>query len=164
MLHTDRSSNDPLLTSLFFVFPSAFVDRRHRSPRYHDRDRRDDRRDSHRSDDRYRRDDRREDRRPRDRDYRERDDPRDRRRYDDDDRGYRRDSYRDSRDDRGRHERKERKPSTERRSPTPPGTVPLSQRRRKASGWDVHAPGYEQYSAMQAKQTGQCIQGLCYTP
>ncbi|KAI0278661.1 hypothetical protein BC826DRAFT_1113301 [Russula brevipes] len=27
-------------------------------------------------------------------------------------------------------------------------------RKRKASGWDVHAPGYEQYSAMQAKQTG----------
>ncbi|KAK7061074.1 hypothetical protein VNI00_000809 [Paramarasmius palmivorus] len=42
----------------------------------------------------------------------------------------------------------------ERRSPTPEGAVPLSQRRRKASGWDVHAPGYEQYSAMQAKQTG----------
>jgi splicing factor U2AF subunit len=34
------------------------------------------------------------------------------------------------------------------------GTVTLSQRKRKASGWDVHAPGYEQYSAMQAKQTG----------
>ncbi|KAF8920629.1 hypothetical protein CPB85DRAFT_497186 [Mucidula mucida] len=42
----------------------------------------------------------------------------------------------------------------ERRSPTPEGAVPLTQRRRKASGWDVHAPGYEQYSAMQAKQTG----------
>ncbi len=42
----------------------------------------------------------------------------------------------------------------ERRSPTPEGAVPLSQRRRKASGWDIHAPGYEQYSAMQAKQTG----------
>ncbi|KAI0059000.1 hypothetical protein BV25DRAFT_1809901 [Artomyces pyxidatus] len=42
----------------------------------------------------------------------------------------------------------------ERRSPTPPGAAPLSQRKRKASGWDVHAPGYEQYSAMQAKQTG----------
>ncbi|KAG1760140.1 hypothetical protein EDD22DRAFT_991777 [Suillus occidentalis] len=42
----------------------------------------------------------------------------------------------------------------ERRSPTPEGAVPLAQRRRKASGWDVHAPGYEQYSAMQAKQTG----------
>lgn len=27
-------------------------------------------------------------------------------------------------------------------------------RKRKASGWDVHAPGYEAYSAMQAKQTG----------
>ncbi|CDO73273.1 hypothetical protein BN946_scf185008.g35 [Trametes cinnabarina] len=27
-------------------------------------------------------------------------------------------------------------------------------RKRKASGWDVHAPGYEQYTAMQAKQTG----------
>ncbi|KAH9166726.1 hypothetical protein EDB89DRAFT_2075573 [Lactarius sanguifluus] len=44
--------------------------------------------------------------------------------------------------------------SPERRSPTPVGTVPLSLRQRKASGWDVHAPGYEQYSAMQAKQTG----------
>ncbi|KAF9005919.1 hypothetical protein BDQ17DRAFT_1239571, partial [Cyathus striatus] len=41
-----------------------------------------------------------------------------------------------------------------RRSPTPEGIVPLSQRKRKASGWDVHAPGYEQYTAMQAKQTG----------
>ncbi|KAG5219906.1 Splicing factor U2AF [Salix suchowensis] len=41
----------------------------------------------------------------------------------------------------------------ERRSPTPEGAVPLSQRKRKASGWDVHAPGYEQYTAMQAKQT-----------
>ncbi|KAJ6518678.1 hypothetical protein C8R45DRAFT_1084787 [Mycena sanguinolenta] len=29
-----------------------------------------------------------------------------------------------------------------------------SERRRKASGWDVSAPGYEQYTAMQAKQTG----------
>ncbi|KAJ7760448.1 hypothetical protein B0H16DRAFT_1532332 [Mycena metata] len=42
----------------------------------------------------------------------------------------------------------------ERRSPTPEGALPLSQRRRKASGWDVSAPGYEQYTAMQAKQTG----------
>ncbi|KIM21985.1 hypothetical protein M408DRAFT_333111 [Serendipita vermifera MAFF 305830] len=139
-------------------------DRRHRSPRYQERDRRD----SHR-DDRYRRDDRRDDRRPRE--YRDRDDGRDRRRYDEEDRGgYRRgggggggggggrggggDSYRDSRDDRGRREHKERGGSPERRSPTPPGAVPLSQRRRKASGWDVTAPGYEQYSAMQAKQTG----------
>ncbi|KAF8892089.1 hypothetical protein BD779DRAFT_1610269 [Infundibulicybe gibba] len=42
----------------------------------------------------------------------------------------------------------------ERRSPTPEGAVPLSQRKRTASGWDVHAPGYEQYTALQAKQTG----------
>ncbi|KAL0569321.1 hypothetical protein V5O48_012654 [Marasmius crinis-equi] len=28
------------------------------------------------------------------------------------------------------------------------------ERLREASGWDVHAPGYEQYTAMQAKQTG----------
>ena len=42
----------------------------------------------------------------------------------------------------------------ERRSPTPTDAVPLSMRKRKASGWDVHAPGYEAYSAMQAKQTG----------
>ncbi|EIW58653.1 uncharacterized protein TRAVEDRAFT_37512 [Trametes versicolor FP-101664 SS1] len=43
---------------------------------------------------------------------------------------------------------------TTRRSPTPSDATPLSQRKRKASGWDVHAPGYEQYTAMQAKQTG----------
>ncbi|KAF6752999.1 hypothetical protein DFP72DRAFT_903071 [Ephemerocybe angulata] len=42
----------------------------------------------------------------------------------------------------------------DRRSPTPEGIPPLSQRKRKASGWDVHAPGYEQYTALQAKQTG----------
>lgn len=42
----------------------------------------------------------------------------------------------------------------ERRSPTPEGCLPLSKRKRKASGWDVPAPGYEQYTAMQAKQTG----------
>ncbi|KAF8159687.1 hypothetical protein B0H34DRAFT_654826 [Crassisporium funariophilum] len=42
----------------------------------------------------------------------------------------------------------------ERRSPTPEGAAPISQRKRKASGWDVHAPGYEQYTALQAKQTG----------
>ncbi|KAF8523006.1 hypothetical protein JB92DRAFT_3087536 [Gautieria morchelliformis] len=42
----------------------------------------------------------------------------------------------------------------EKRSPTPEGAVPLSQRKRKASGWDVAAPGYEQYTAVQAKQTG----------
>lgn len=43
----------------------------------------------------------------------------------------------------------------EKRSPTPEGAVPLSQRKRKASGWDVAAPGYEQYTAVQAKQTGK---------
>ncbi|TDL24038.1 hypothetical protein BD410DRAFT_720143 [Rickenella mellea] len=55
-------------------------------------------------------------------------------------------------DRRGRRRGKEGSP--DRRSPTPDGAVPLSQRKRKASGWDVHAPGYEQYTAMQAKQTG----------
>ena len=45
----------------------------------------------------------------------------------------------------------------ERRSPIPEGSVLLSQRRHKASGWDVHVPGYEQYSAMQAKQTGRRV-------
>ena len=53
-----------------------------------------------------------------------------------------------------RGRRRDREGSIERRSPTPEGAMPLSQRKRKASGWDVHAPGYEQYSAMQAKQTG----------
>ncbi|KIK09049.1 hypothetical protein K443DRAFT_128041 [Laccaria amethystina LaAM-08-1] len=55
---------------------------------------------------------------------------------------------------RGRGKGKDGLGTPERRSPTPEGAVPLSQRKRKASGWDVHAPGYEQYSALQAKQTG----------
>ncbi|TFK25626.1 hypothetical protein FA15DRAFT_639148 [Coprinopsis marcescibilis] len=42
----------------------------------------------------------------------------------------------------------------DKRSPTPEGCPTLTQRKRKASGWDVHAPGYEQYTALQAKQTG----------
>lgn len=46
---------------------------------------------------------------------------------------------------------------SERRSPTPEGAVPLSKRVRKATGWDVHAPGYEQMSGMQAKATGEWL-------
>jgi len=38
-------------------------------------------------------------------------------------------------------------------------------RKRKASGWDVHAPGYEAYSAMQAKQTGMpCVMSTVSGP
>ncbi|KAF8909409.1 hypothetical protein CPB84DRAFT_1766065 [Gymnopilus junonius] len=59
-----------------------------------------------------------------------------------------------TRERRGRAKGRDGMGTPERRSPTPEGAVPLSQRKRKASGWDVHAPGYEQYSAMQAKQTG----------
>ncbi|KAI0821549.1 hypothetical protein BC629DRAFT_1461875 [Irpex lacteus] len=55
---------------------------------------------------------------------------------------------------RGRGKERDGLGTPERRSPTPVDAVPLSQRKRKASGWDVHAPGYEQYTAMQAKQTG----------
>ncbi|KAL5531726.1 hypothetical protein ACEPAG_4603 [Sanghuangporus baumii] len=134
-------------------------DDRHRPSRHDDRFREDDR---YRDDDRYK--SRRDDRRggAGRRDY----DDRPFRRYDDDrHRGGRDDEFgggrpprRDYDRDEGRHERRgrrrEKEASTERRSPTPEGIVPLSQRKRKASGWDVHAPGYEQYTAMQAKQTG----------
>ncbi|KAI0727520.1 hypothetical protein C8Q72DRAFT_441448 [Fomitopsis betulina] len=54
----------------------------------------------------------------------------------------------------GRGKQRDGLGTPERRSPTPSDAVPLTQRKRKASGWDVHAPGYEQYTAMQAKQTG----------
>ncbi|CCM00255.1 uncharacterized protein FIBRA_02285 [Fibroporia radiculosa] len=57
-------------------------------------------------------------------------------------------------DRRGRGRHRDGLGTPERRSPTPPDATPLLQRKRKASGWDVHAPGYEQYTAMQAKQTG----------
>ena len=58
--------------------------------------------------------------------------------------------------DRGRGQKrgKDGMGTPERRSPTPTDATPLGMRKRKASGWDVHAPGYEAYSAMQAKQTG----------
>jgi splicing factor U2AF subunit len=50
----------------------------------------------------------------------------------------------------------------ERRSPTPEGAVPLSKRIRRASGWDVCAPGYEGYTAMQAKHTGKSTPRRCW--
>ncbi|KAB5594804.1 U2 snRNP auxilliary factor, large subunit, splicing factor [Ceratobasidium theobromae] len=113
-------------------------DSRHRDDR--DRRRHDDRRDyGRRDDDRYT---------PRRDDY----DRRDRyRRHDRDDR--RRDDRHDPRHDRGRRRRDDHA-TPERRSPTPDGAAPLSKRIRRASGWDVCAPGYEGYSAMQAKHTG----------
>ncbi|KAH8111019.1 hypothetical protein DFH11DRAFT_1616587 [Phellopilus nigrolimitatus] len=122
-------------------------DDRHRSSRGHD--------DREFRGDRYtssRRGDDRRDREPRDRRERRDYDDRPPRRHHEDDR------YRGGRgDDRGgRPPRRDRddEPSVERRSPTPENALPISQRKRKASGWDVHAPGYEQYTAMQAKQTG----------
>ncbi|SJL03550.1 uncharacterized protein ARMOST_06906 [Armillaria ostoyae] len=157
----------------------AYREERHRSSRHDDREHRDRDRE-HRGDrdrDRDRYGGRRDDRRDRDR-YRDYDDhPRRPPRYDDDRRGHRggRDEDKDGavkieRDDRGGDRRgrgrgggeggggrgkgRDGLGTPERRSPTPEGAVPLSQRRRKASGWDIHAPGYEQYSAMQAKQTG----------
>jgi splicing factor U2AF subunit len=44
--------------------------------------------------------------------------------------------------------------SPERRSPTPEGAVPLSERVRTSSGWDIRPAGYETMGAMEAKQTG----------
>ncbi|KAN0088480.1 hypothetical protein V8E55_005537 [Tylopilus felleus] len=140
--------------------------RRHEDGHHRDRDYRDkDRdRDGHRDRDRYRRDDRRGN--PRDHGGRTRDFDDHRRPHDDDRRrDHRRDDDHGHRRGRGEdggspHRRggrgrgKDGLGTPERRSPTPEGAVPLSQRKRKASGWDVHAPGYEQYSAMQAKQTG----------
>ncbi|KAL7414765.1 hypothetical protein BDY24DRAFT_384514 [Mrakia frigida] len=45
--------------------------------------------------------------------------------------------------------------SPERESPVPEGTIPLSKRIRRATAWDVHAPGFEQAGGLQAKSTGQ---------
>ncbi|OSD03088.1 hypothetical protein PYCCODRAFT_292085 [Trametes coccinea BRFM310] len=158
---------------------------RHHSSRDHDRGDRDRRhRDDHRDRDRERDRERYESRRHSERDGGHRD-PRDRdrerygrgredyeeyaRRHRDDDRrrerrggddeqphGHRRPPRDDDRGERRGRGRNREMGTPERRSPTPPDAVPLSQRKRKASGWDVHAPGYEQYTAMQAKQTGEC--------
>lgn len=87
-------------------------------------------------------------------------------RYDDDrhgernryeDREYRHRPPRGEREDRGRAReggRGWRDATPEHRSPTPESAVPISQRKRTATGWDLHAPGYERYSALQAKATG----------
>lgn len=135
-------------------FPS-FTDRgyredRHRSSRYEDRDR--DRGDRYGS---SRRDDRRE-RYPRDGGPPRRSHHDDDRRRDRESNGHHRRGREESSPPRrgGRGRKNDGFGTPERRSPTPEGAVPLSQRKRKATGWDVHAPGYEQYSAMQAKQTG----------
>lgn len=146
------------------LFYASFLDRdrghrgdgrddRHRSSRYDDRDRERDRDRYSRRDRDDRRDDKRrryEDEPPR-RDFRGRDD------------GHH--NGRSQRIDRDEFnapppgERRGRRPkdttgSPDRRSPTPDGAVAISQRKRRATGWDVHAPGYEQYTALQAKMTG----------
>lgn len=41
-----------------------------------------------------------------------------------------------------------------RRSPTPEGTIPISERRHPSSKWDIPAPGFEGTSALAAKATG----------
>jgi splicing factor U2AF 65 kDa subunit len=80
---------------------------------------------------------------------------RDRRARDEEGGGGRRYPREEDAEKRGRGKQRDGLGTPERRSPTPSDATPLSQRRRKASGWDVHAPGYEQYTAMQAKQTGK---------
>lgn len=147
------------------VCSPTFVERGHRERGGEDRYRsRYDDRDRDRERDRY--GPRRDERRDRERGDRHREhDDRPRRHHDEDRhrdrRGGREDGPprppRHERDDgapSGRGRRRDRDGTPERRSPTPEGALPLSQRKRKATGWDVHAPGYEQYTAQQAKQTG----------
>ncbi|KAG6821456.1 hypothetical protein H0H93_010180 [Arthromyces matolae] len=135
-------------------------EREHRGDRDRGGDRYDDRGGSRRGDDRRERD--RYGRPPRDYDDRpkvapQNDGRRDHRARDEESGGApghrNRDEGRERRG-RGGRGREDGGGTPERRSPTPEGAVPLSQRRRKATGWDVHAPGYEQYTALQAKQTG----------
>jgi splicing factor U2AF subunit len=42
-----------------------------------------------------------------------------------------------------------------RRSPTPEDCIPISKRKRKYTAWDVKPPGFENYTAEQAKMTGE---------
>lgn len=75
-------------------------------------------------------------------------------------RGYRDDPYAGRRDgppggDRGRGGRRnEPLPEDRPRSPTPPGEVPISERRKHITKWDIRPPGFEHIGAMQAKMTG----------
>ena len=129
----------------------------HRSSRHHDEDyrssRTDDRRSSRRDDDyrsnrdhEYRRDDRDNDRRP-PRNYHDEsrnDWGRPRRDYDRGPRGGRN-------NDRGINEAFGEASS----DPTPPGTVPISQRKRPRTAWDIPAPGYETIDAATARMTGK---------
>ncbi|TIB36020.1 hypothetical protein E3P86_02584 [Wallemia ichthyophaga] len=125
-------------------------DRYDRSRRRDDYDRRARREDRERDFERYdRRDrdrsdrDRYDDRRPR-RSDRDRDD----RRRIDRDRGDRADR------DRGREDMDRSYGTPKRRSPTPDNIVPLSQRKKQRSYWDIKPPGFEGITALQAKYSG----------
>ncbi|EST07182.1 RNA recognition motif domain protein [Kalmanozyma brasiliensis GHG001] len=91
------------------------------------------------------------------RDHRDRGDDRypgrrDRSRYDDDDYYHDRGSRSRGGDWRSA-EGRDSSPSV-RRSPTPEGTLPISERPRPDSKWDIPAPGFEGTSALAAKATG----------
>ena len=91
-----------------------------------------------------------------------RDDDRRREFKHDDERGHRRgckDGLPARRGNRGR----KKASMPEERSTTPEGYVPLSQRRRKASRWDIHALGYEQYSNKLVDTTGSWFRRTCLT-
>lgn len=65
------------------------------------------------------------------------------------------DPYEMDRGSRGGWREPAREPSSpRRRSPTPEGTIPISQRKRKGSQWDLRPEGFEDVSALQAKATG----------
>lgn len=48
-----------------------------------------------------------------------------------------------------------------RRSPSPEVTIPISKRKRKFTAWDVKPPGFENYTAEQAKMTGMYTSDAC---
>ncbi|KAJ9476032.1 Splicing factor, subunit [Pseudozyma hubeiensis] len=78
---------------------------------------------------------------------------RERSRYDDEDSYYDRGSRSRGGGDWRSAEGRDSSPSV-RRSPTPEGTIPISERARPDSKWDVPAPGFEGTSALAAKATG----------
>ena len=62
----------------------------------------------------------------------------------------------------GRDRKKSASPPPKKKEPTPDLTevIPITERKRRLTQWDIKPPGYENVTAEQAKLSGQCSSHL----
>lgn len=64
----------------------------------------------------------------------------------------------------GRDRKRSASPPAKRKEPTPDltDTIPILERKRRLTQWDIKPPGYENVTAEQAKLSGSCPRPRCY--